>query len=243
MQPDNPILLGLITASGAATSTFLQGQLTCDVTKVNEKQSALGAHCDAKGRIQATFHLFKQQDDYYFLLPKSVAPHLLQCLKKYAVFSKVMLTEIDSPELLDKFKHTLWSEDNWQLQDIRNGIPTIYPETIGAFTPHQINFQLINGISFNKGCYIGQEIIARMHYLGKLKQQMYRVSFSSNQLPIPGTKVYNSQKQEIGTLINAATAINRDYEALVILQNDAIKETIYLENQLILTLLDLPYTG
>lgn len=243
MQSDNSTLLSLIRTTGTATSTFLQGQVTCDVTKVNEQQSALGAHCDAKGRIQATFHLFKQQEDYYFLLPKSVAPHLLQCLKKYAVFSKVTLTEIEAPELLEKFKHTLWSDNNWQLQDIRNGIPTIYPETIGEFTPHQINFQLINGISFNKGCYIGQEIIARMHYLGKLKQQMYRVSFSSNQPPVPGTKIYTAQKQEIGILVNAATANNQDYEALAVLQNDAIKEAIYLENQIILTLLDLPYTA
>lgn len=243
MQSDNSTPLSLITATGAATSTFLQGQVTCDVTKIDEQQSALGAHCDAKGRIQATFHLFKQQDDYYFLLPKSVAPHLLQCLKKYAVFSKVTLTEIEAHELLEKFKHTLWPDNNWQLQDIRNGIPTIYRETIGEFTPHQINFQLINGISFNKGCYIGQEIIARMHYLGKLKQQMYRVSFSSNQPPVPGTKIYTAQKQEIGMLVNAATANNQDYEALAVLQNNAIKEAIYLENQIILTLLDLPYTA
>lgn len=243
MQSNNSSPLGLITASGAATSTFLQGQVTCDVTKVTEQESALGAHCDAKGRIQATFHLFKHQEDYYFLLPKSVVPHLLHCLKKYAVFSKVALTELEAPELLEKFKRTLWSDNNWQLQDIRKGIPTIYSEVIGEFTPHQINFQLINGISFNKGCYIGQEIIARMHYLGKLKQQMYRISFSSDQAPIPGTKIYTAQKQEIGILVNAARADNHNYEALAVLQNDAIKEAVYLENQIILTLLDLPYTA
>lgn len=243
MQTNNDILLGLISVIGPDAAKFLQGQLTCDVDNIAEQQSCLGAHCDAKGRVQATFYLFKQQDHYYFLLPQSVVPHLLQCLKKYAVFSKVTLTELNAPEILEKLKRTLWPDNHWQLQEIRAGIPTIYPETIGEFTPHQINFQLINGINFNKGCYIGQEIIARMHYLGKLKQQMYRVSFNSPQLPKPGTKLFNDNAQEIGQLVNAVLVTENHYEALAVLQNDAIKEAIYLQPRIILTLLDLPYTA
>ena len=63
----------------------------------------------------------------------------------------------------------------WSLLDILAGIPTIYPQTSEAFVPHMVNMQIINGVSFQKGCYAGQEIVARMQYLGKLKRQMYRI--------------------------------------------------------------------
>lgn len=235
--------LGLIQVIGVDAEKFLQGQLTCDVREVNAQQYRLGAHCDPKGRVQATFRLFEHQEDYYFLLPKNVIPHLLQCLQKYAVFSKVKLDEVNAPEILELFGQTLWSDKSaWELQDILAGIPTIYPETIGEFTPHQINYQLINGVSFNKGCYTGQEIIARMHYLGKPKQQMYRVSFVCEHPPTPGTKIYNSNAQKVGTLVTAAPVAQNDYQALAVLQNDAITENLYVDS-ILLTLLDLPYTA
>lgn len=143
----------------------------------------------------------------------------------------ILLTRMnDSIDLMDvKFKqHRL---DYWHLLDIMAGIPTIYPETSGQFTPHQLNFPEIGGVSFNKGCYIGQEIIARTHYLGKSKSRLYRVSFPGNDPFLPGTVLLeNDQKTETGTLIMSAKEQKNRYQGLVCLQTQAISHTIRLNS-------------
>lgn len=267
-------LLGLIQVSGENAEKFLQGQLTCDVTEVSAQESRLGAHCDPKGRIQATFRLLSYQDNYYFLLPQSMVSHLIQCLQKYAVFFKVKLIEVTNQwrrygligksafeeikniisdqvvilniseeqqryivlsahdlNLQNQFK--LVDVNAWQLMDIMAGIPTIYPATQDEFTPHQINYHLVNGVSFTKGCYTGQEIIARMHYLGKPKQSMYRISFVDSQIPIPGTKLFidsDGQAKEVGSVLVAAKDDANHYQALVCLHNSVISNTIHVRD-------------
>jgi folate-binding protein YgfZ len=291
--------LGLIQISGKNSKQFLQGQLTCDVEEVNEQQSRLGAHCDAKGRILAVFRLFFYQDNYYFLLPSSIIPHLLSSLQKYAVFSKVSLSDVSKDwQKIGLFGSNLpaWLQEqhltteqngliayesilnlsapgsilrsiliapnvkslafilktfdphslnDWHLLDILAGIPTIYPETSGQFTPHQLNLPSIGGVSFNKGCYIGQEIIARTHYLGKSKSRLFRVSFQSNSPPIPGTPLFEKDEPSAkGAVIISAKEGIRDCQALVCLQTLAISHTITLGNLEgpSLNLLELPYS-
>lgn len=136
------------------------------------------------------------------------------------------------------------SLNHWHLLDIMAGIPTIYPETSGQFTPHQLNFHEIGGISFNKGCYIGQEIIARTHYLGRSKSRLYRVSFSSHNLFLPGTVLLDTdQKTEKGTLIMCAKEQKNRYQGLVCLQTQAISHTIRLGLEgPIVDFLELPYS-
>lgn len=286
--------LGILQVTGKKAAQFLQGQLTCDVTEVNEKQSRLGAHCDAKGRVQATFRLFSYQDAYYFLLPYSMLPHLSQCLKKYAVFSAVNLVDVtqswqiiglaetsiasvnkhillptqnnavtssknilslavagsrfilltpDKQSISDINTFEILPINNWHLADIMAGIATIYPETIAQFTPHQLNYPAIGGVSFNKGCYIGQEIIARTHYLGKSKSRLYRVNFQAQHNFPPGTVIQNKELHQ-GTVIMSAQENASTYQALVCLQNQAISHTIHLEGpeSPVLHLLELPYT-
>lgn len=224
--------LGLILVPGPQAEKFLQGQVTCDVREVTEQQSRCGAHCDPKGRVQFTFRLLKREGNYYLQLPQVMIAHALNCLQKYAALFRIKLEEVPS------------NETETKLAAIAAGIATIYPETIGLFTPHQLNSQLINAISFNKGCYTGQEIIARMHYLGKLKQQMYRVRFAGTMPPLPGTKLYNNEGQAVGELVAAALETENTLQALAVLQTNAITSPIHLENSsgTILTLLDLPYT-
>lgn len=76
---------------------------------------------------------------------------------------------------------------HWQQLKIQQGIPTIYPETCEKFLPHELNLPAFNAVSFNKGCYTGQEIIARMHYRGKLKTELSTQIIQSNTVPIRGT--------------------------------------------------------
>jgi folate-binding protein YgfZ len=94
--------------------------------------------------------------------------------------------------------------EQWQLLDIEAGIADIYPESYELFTPQELNYQLVNGINFRKGCYTGQEIVARLHYRGKLKRHMYRFEYTDNQIPLPGTSIVNSETgQHAGAVVIA----------------------------------------
>lgn len=275
---------GLIKISGLNAKKFLQGQLTCNLEEINPTQSRLGAHCDAKGRIQLTARVFNYKDDYYLRLPRDVIAHALICLNKYAVFSKITLTDVSDawqqigissihlaallekeiPEAVDEVTFddqgviirvpgatprfevygsmdaikqriallsphlTTVDFNTWELLDIEADIPWIYSSTIGEFTPHQISYQLVNGVSFNKGCYTGQEIVARMHYLGKLKQRLYQIRFTALTKPLPGAKVYDAT-HEIGILINAACVSENTYLGLACLQDSAANAQITFE--------------
>lgn len=166
--------LKLIKVSGENSTKFLQGQLTCDITKVGAQNFVplqLGAHCNIKGRVESLFEIFKQDDDYYLLMPSSIIDHAYNLLKKYAAFSKVTLTIINLSEVTLPVELPETFND-WRLQQITKGLPTLFPETIGKFLPHDINLPTLNAVSFNKGCYLGQEIVARMQHLGKPKYHM-----------------------------------------------------------------------
>jgi tRNA-modifying protein YgfZ len=232
----NLSFLSYIRIPGPQAEKFLQGQVTCDVREATEGNGLLGAHCDPKGRVQFIFRLFKQGEDFYLQLLRELVPHAIGLLQKYAQFFRIKLEEVNLViNNNEKF-------ENWKLQNIQAGIPTIYPETVGLFTPHQINLQLLNAVSFTKGCYTGQEIIARMQYLGKLKQQMYRVSIGCEKNFTPGTKLYNDAEQEVGELVDAAFAAPQNLQALVVLNNSAIAQSIHIESSAgaVVTLLDLP---
>lgn len=79
--------------------------------------------------------------------------------------------------------------DAWRLSQIKSGIPTIYPQTSEEFVLQMANLDLIEGVSFKKGCFPGQEIIARMHYLGKLKRRLFLTSFRTDRCPLPGDEI------------------------------------------------------
>lgn len=87
------------------------------------------------------------------------------------------------------------SRGPWQLLDIRAGIPSITPETQESFVPQMINLQTMNGLSFTKGCYPGQEVVARMEYLGKLKRKMYRITILDESTPASGNSLYSKSSK------------------------------------------------
>ncbi len=117
--------------------------------------------------------------------------------------------------------------DFWRLLDIRAGIPNVYDETAEAFVPQMANLQLIDGVSFTKGCYTGQEVVARMQYLGKLKRRMYPGHIDSDTVPEPGTPLYseNSQSgQGSGKVVDAVAGDRGGIEALVIAEIAAVEK-------------------
>jgi hypothetical protein len=109
--------------------------------------------------------------------------------------------------------------DYWSLLDIRAGIPTVHEQTVDAFVPQMTNMQLINGVSFTKGCYTGQEVVARMKYLGKLKRRMYLAHTASAERPKPGDALFSPDSdsgQGAGRIVDARPSPDGGFELLVV---------------------------
>jgi len=108
----------------------------------------------------------------------------------------------------------------WELMDIRAGIPAILPATQDTFVPQMVNLDLIGGVSYTKGCYPGQEIVARTHYLGRLKQRAYLAHIEASTAPQPGDALYSAGfgEQASGTIVNAAPAPSGGYDVLAVIQ-------------------------
>jgi tRNA-modifying protein YgfZ len=108
----------------------------------------------------------------------------------------------------------------WGLLDILAGVPVILPETADAFVPQMVNYQLIGGVSFKKGCYPGQEVVARMQYLGKLKRQMYLARVNGGVSPKPGDDVYSPDdpEQSAGKIVNAQPHPDGGHMVLAVIQ-------------------------
>ncbi len=112
----------------------------------------------------------------------------------------------------------------WELLDILAGLPEVYPATVEAFVPQMANLDLVGGVSFKKGCYPGQEVVARMHYLGKPNRRMYAGVIDSDRLPAPGTAVHSDQMpgQEGGEIVRAAHHPDGHVRVLAVMRLGAI---------------------
>jgi folate-binding protein YgfZ len=132
----------------------------------------------------------------------------------------------------------------WSSGDITCGIPFILPATQEEFVPQMVNLDLIGALSYTKGCYPGQEIVARTHYLGKLKQRMFRAAVAGP--AAPGDKLYCEElgDQASGMIVSAAPSANGHHDVLAVLQTAYAKTSVYHCGSLLgatLSLTELPY--
>ena len=110
----------------------------------------------------------------------------------------------------------------WQLAMIQSGLGQVVSSTREMFIPQMLNLQAVDAVSFKKGCYTGQEVVARMKYLGKLKRRMYRIAFETDSIPAAGTTCkLTADGQSIGNIVNAAMIAENQLEALAVLTGDA----------------------
>lgn len=295
----------LIEASGDDVIEFLQGQLTNDIKLVTEQMSQLSAYCNPKGRILASFRIYKRQDNYYLQLHSSIVDSTIKRLRMFVMRSKVELVDrseelvrigiagnnadkilseiiatlphktdesctenditlIKLPGTLPRYEahgplekiKALWEtlqkdavaigENSWNLLTIRAGIPEIVSETVEAFVPQMVNLQAINSLSFTKGCYPGQEVVARMHYLGKLKRRLFIGSAKTDTLPSPGESVMsgNENEQKVGQIVTSSRSNNNQIELLAVLQIEkAAENDLHIQSSTgpSIELIDLPY--
>lgn len=130
----------------------------------------------------------------------------------------------------------------WSWLDIASGQPTIGAATSEAFVPQMVNLDLLNGINFRKGCYPGQEIVARTHYLGRLKQRMYRASLAGP-VPPPGTTLAapNLPGQPAGTVVAAQRGPDGQVDLLAVIQISSHDEGLVSLQETPLRFRELPY--
>ncbi len=266
----------MLQISGRDSSSFLQGQLTCNLEEVTQTASRRAAHCNPKGRILLSARCLQWQDSIYLLLPRCNLEPSLNDLKRYAVFYQLELTAMTNEivciginiadpisqfarrvidlaedetiqqgqyiiineiprqryliigntsaiiELHQQYftEFKLGSTDHWRLLNIDSGRAEIVARNRGLFTPHELNYQLSNTISFNKGCYTGQEIIARMQHRGQLKKALWHAVITPQQAEISALQLSNLVGQAVGQVVMAAND-NIATHALVCAQNSA----------------------
>jgi folate-binding protein YgfZ len=136
-------------------------------------------------------------------------------------------------------------EQNWYLKEIQSGWAWITAETSEKFIPQMMNLQAQDAISFEKGCYLGQEIVARMQYLGQLKKRMHRYRVTTDKPPGVGNSILGSDNKVTGEIVSWASE-NVDtsaiaYEILAVVR-DAESDSLHLESGAQLESMPLPYT-
>jgi folate-binding protein YgfZ len=186
----------IVECHGIGAKAFLQGQLTCDVNTLAVNTPQLTACCNLQGRVIFTLSIIMKNDPSFLLIiPKSMKDIVVSHLEKYAKFSQCVIHEghTQDPPLPPSDKTTL----------IMNGIPTIYPETSEKIIAQRLNLHLIPGaMSFKKGCYLGQEIIARLHFKGSLKHHMYLGEIAATAPIHIGDEIVDTILQKTGEVID-----------------------------------------
>jgi len=290
------VLLASYTAiriAGEDRATFLQGQLTQDVTVVSGARSALTGWTNAKGRLLIVAQLIDWQDAFWLPLPSDVASQVVARLRLFVLRSRVridladvevaglmadlpdesslpacgqdagdvasgarvcaarligdpnrMILLGDQQALADEFDVTgacSRLESAWHLRNIRAGTPVIRSATLEAFVPQMVNLDLLDAISFAKGCYVGQEIVARTQNLGRIKRRMFRLQCDGAPDTGPGAALF-SPDGKAGQIVDAAES-DDGTEMSAVIRLSEIGKRLYADDasRHELRLLDLPY--
>jgi folate-binding protein YgfZ len=269
--------LGLIAATGDDAASFLHNQVTNDVEHLGPAEARLAGYCSPKGRLLATFLLWKADGAIMLALPREIQAAVQKRLQMFVLRAKVKLHDVGgkqvvlglvgkaAADLLSRWfaelptapygvahsetgtlirladaddqprfqwvarrelAEQVWpilaealpaaGPQAWRLTEIRAGIPRIVQATQEQFVPQMVNFELIGGVNFRKGCYPGQEIVARSQYLGKLKRRMAAANVVADAAQ-PGMEVYSEADpgQPCGMIVNAERNAEGRFECLV----------------------------
>jgi folate-binding protein YgfZ len=228
---------GLIELRGQDSIKFLQGQVTCDLHQLSDDKVIRGCHCTPKGRVIFLFSAMAKGSDCIVLeTHPSIVDTAIASLKKYAVFFKTEITDISDQGLAIEAKLN-------GLDRLRAGMADITAETTDQFIPQMLNLDVLDFISFKKGCYTGQEVVARAHYLGAVKRRMYLMVLSTESVPGSGQTLSNSEGKQLGTIVNAEANEQGQVEALAVLSTSSTEiTTVILDGTKIsVERLNLPY--
>ena len=259
---------GLIRAHGAEAATFLQGQLTSDVAGLAPGQATLAGYCSAKGRLLASFIVWRcAEDEFLLACTAELLPATLKRLSMFVLRAKCRLSDastelalwglaggeaaqwlgerdpkaswtVHAPgsaeqvlRLPDAAGAPRWllaqaasapapalpalSAGAWRALEVASGIVRIVGATADKFVPQMVNFELVGGVNFKKGCYPGQEVVARSQYRGTLKRRA--VLLASPAAMSEGQEVFHDADpgQPAGLVALAAPTAHGEHVALV----------------------------
>ncbi|MFT5119124.1 MAG: folate-binding protein YgfZ [Psychrobacter glaciei] len=224
-----------LTIQGEDAEKFLQGQLTCDVTKLGLSYQA-AAIGNLKGRIEFGIWIKKQAEKHYDVVISSDCAESLQAhLNKYGAFSKFETSAPVAiyPCVLDNVPTFSHKDDHntpedtqaWMQCSIATGNYWIVAATQGEFQPQELRLHQRGGMDYDKGCYLGQEVIARIYFKSAPKAFLHYVK-GTGEVPAAGDKI--DKIQVVNTIANA-----EGFEALVITRPEYLVDSL-------LTPLDLP---
>ena len=169
---------------------------------------------------------------------------------------QISLTRVDGDSrwlllVKSEFSETVWQQlsqqatiasiNDWRLAQIAAGETPILAETTELYQPQELNYLALNAISYNKGCYTGQEIIARLYFRGKLKQWTHRFNVKLRELPALNTVIYDESGHSQGHVVLAAQADAQSVELLAIVRHDYADKVFLGDEKRPLELLPLPY--
>ena len=222
--------LRILTISGEDAGELLQGQMTQDVRKLEDGKIHITSFCNVQGRVIASAFIQERNDQYDLILSSEIIDDLENHLQRYILRSKVLIEQSDEktfgayksdihedskecrslkndpkrvltlssqvPESIDNF---ITSEE-WIRCDIENSIAIINKESTEKFIPQMLNLDILDAVSFSKGCYTGQEVVARVQHRGKIKQRMFKFKTENEDLISHGSEIHHESKK-VGTVV------------------------------------------
>jgi folate-binding protein YgfZ len=227
---------GVIRAQGAEAASFLHGQLTQDMLHIEPHEARLAGYCSAKGRLLATFVVWRTGPDELLLACSAdVLPATLKRLSMFVLRAKCKLSDASLDWPLYGAVGPVWAAGAWKVADVHGGkairlpdaqgrsrhllalpsgvappalpalepavwaqlevasaVPRVVAATAEQFVPQMVNLELTGGVNFQKGCYPGQEIVARSQYRGTLKRRAQLFGVTPQQQPQPGQDIFHS---------------------------------------------------
>lgn len=193
----------VLEITGADAVAFAHAQFCNDVLELPHGHSQWNAWLSPQGRVRAFFRLLRHDAENLLLtLRGGDAEWLRSELTRYVFRAKVHLRAV--PDTAEEV-----TQEDSRLVDIRAGLPEIGAELRDRLLPQWIGLDRIGAVSVKKGCYPGQEIMARLHFKGGNKRSLYRLRWPGNAIPQPGTLLRDPGGTEAGVIVTAA----RDAEA------------------------------
>jgi folate-binding protein YgfZ len=181
--------ISTLNVSGADAFDFLQGQLTNDLRRLEAEPEILAAWCSPKGRVIWFGTVRKIEEGYALSVIADTAEAIVRRLTLFRFRARVDFAVVDEGQAID------------EAILVENGYPWIGKAQSEQFTPHMLNLDLLDAISLEKGCYTGQEIVARTHYKGATKRRMLR--FEASEPVAEGDKV-QFDGRDVGDVLNVA---------------------------------------
>ncbi len=131
---------------------------------------------------------------------------------------------------------------SWEWLETQSGLPEITTQTKEAFVPQMVNLDVLDGINFKKGCYTGQEIVARTHYLGKVKRRTVLAHIATDATPSAGDTILNAEDQDVGQIVRTSPALNSGIDILFEARIESIEAGHLSWNGNPLSMMQMPYS-